>query len=74
MYAREGGMPLNTVGTLCRSFATLQAYSGSKRTFSALVKTMAAKDKIGLALGTMRHNSVPMFYAMLPQVCHSIRL
>ncbi|ETW82733.1 hypothetical protein HETIRDRAFT_157084 [Heterobasidion irregulare TC 32-1] len=43
------------------------AYSGSKRTFSALVKTMAAKDKIGLALGTMRRNSVPMFYAMLPQ-------
>jgi ATP-dependent DNA helicase 2 subunit 1 len=45
-----------------------QAYSGSTRTFSALLKTMLAKDKIGLVLGITRRNSAPTFFAMMPQV------
>ncbi|KIJ51081.1 hypothetical protein M422DRAFT_158695 [Sphaerobolus stellatus SS14] len=43
------------------------AYSGSIRTFSALLKSMVKKDKIGLVLGITRRNSAPMFYALLPQ-------
>ncbi|TFK50167.1 ku70-like protein [Heliocybe sulcata] len=42
-------------------------YSGSKRTFSALLKSMIKKDKIGLALVLMRRNSSPVFCALLPQ-------
>ncbi|KAF7332555.1 SAP domain-containing protein [Mycena kentingensis (nom. inval.)] len=42
-------------------------YSGSKRTFSALLKSMVKKKKIGLALGLTRRNSSPIFYALLPQ-------
>ncbi|KAF8193327.1 SPOC like C-terminal domain-containing protein [Pholiota molesta] len=43
------------------------AYSGSKRTFSALLKSMVKKDKIGLALVLTRRNSSPVFCALLPQ-------
>ncbi|KAF9477739.1 Ku DNA-binding complex, Ku70 subunit [Pholiota conissans] len=43
------------------------AYSGSKRTFSALLKSMLKKDKIGLALVLTRRNSSPVFCALLPQ-------
>ncbi|GJE85629.1 Ku DNA-binding complex, Ku70 subunit [Phanerochaete sordida] len=43
------------------------AYSGSKRTFSALLKTMEKKKKIGLVLALMRRNATPVFCAMLPQ-------
>ncbi|KAF8573937.1 SPOC domain-like protein [Ramaria rubella] len=43
------------------------AYSGSIRTFSALLKTMLAKDKIGLVLGVTRRNSAPTFFALMPQ-------
>ncbi|KAA1467266.1 Ku DNA-binding complex Ku70 subunit [Dentipellis sp. KUC8613] len=42
-------------------------YSGSKRTFSALIRTMIKKDKIGLVRAVIRRNSAPMFCAMLPQ-------
>ncbi|OCH89594.1 ku70-like protein [Obba rivulosa] len=42
-------------------------YSGSRRTFTALLRTMLKKGKIGIALGLMRRNMSPMFYAMLPQ-------
>jgi ATP-dependent DNA helicase 2 subunit 1 len=45
-----------------------QAYSGSRRTFSALLKSMLKKDKIGLVLALLRRNSSPVFCAMLPQV------
>lgn len=45
-----------------------QAYSGSKRTFSALLKSMVKKDKIGLVLSLSRRNSSPTFCALLPQV------
>lgn len=45
-----------------------QAYAGSKRTFSALLKAMIAKDKIGIVLSLTRRNSSPVFCAMLPQV------
>ncbi|EMD33370.1 hypothetical protein CERSUDRAFT_108161 [Gelatoporia subvermispora B] len=43
-------------------------YSGSKRTFTALLRTMVRKKKIGIALGLARRNSTPTFYAMLPQL------
>ncbi|KZT06069.1 ku70-like protein [Laetiporus sulphureus 93-53] len=42
-------------------------YSGSKRTFSALLKTMLRKKKIALVLAVTRRNAIPTFYAMLPQ-------
>ena len=45
-----------------------QAYAGSKRTFSALLKAMIVKDKIGIVLSLTRRNSSPVFCAMLPQV------
>ncbi|KAG2116876.1 SPOC like C-terminal domain-containing protein [Suillus cothurnatus] len=43
-------------------------YSGSKRTFAALLKKMIEKKKIGLVLALMRRNAAPCFCAMLPQV------
>ncbi|TFK63151.1 Ku DNA-binding complex, Ku70 subunit [Pluteus cervinus] len=43
------------------------AYSGSKRTFSALLKSMLKKDKIGLVLSLNRRNSSPSFCALVPQ-------
>ncbi|KAJ8077604.1 ATP-dependent DNA helicase II subunit 1 [Marasmius tenuissimus] len=43
------------------------AYSGSKRTFSALLKSMVKKDKIGLVLALTRRNSSPTFCALLAQ-------
>ncbi|KAF5359498.1 hypothetical protein D9756_002900 [Leucocoprinus leucothites] len=42
-------------------------YSGSKRTFSALLKSMTTKKKIGLALALTRRNATPIFCALLPQ-------
>ncbi|KAH8094504.1 SPOC like C-terminal domain-containing protein [Cristinia sonorae] len=42
-------------------------YSGSKRTFSALIKSMVKKEKIGIALALLRRNSSPVFCALLPQ-------
>lgn len=46
----------------------LQKYSGSKRTFSALLQKMLEKDKIGLALALVRRNATPVFCALVPQV------
>ncbi|KAF8224427.1 Ku DNA-binding complex, Ku70 subunit [Tricholoma matsutake] len=43
------------------------SYSGSKRTFSALLKSMIKKKKIGLVLALTRRNSSPVFCALLPQ-------
>ncbi|KAL4250950.1 ATP-dependent DNA helicase II subunit 1 [Abortiporus biennis] len=43
------------------------SYSGSKRTFSALLHAMIKKDKIGLVLALTRRNSSPIFCALLPQ-------
>ncbi|PFH46457.1 hypothetical protein AMATHDRAFT_77665 [Amanita thiersii Skay4041] len=43
------------------------AYSGSKRTFTALLKSMIKKNKIGLVLTMTRSNSTPIFCALLPQ-------
>lgn len=42
-------------------------YSGSKRTFAALLKKMIEKKKIGLVLALTRRNAAPVFCAMLPQ-------
>ncbi|KAF8835667.1 Ku DNA-binding complex, Ku70 subunit [Paxillus ammoniavirescens] len=42
-------------------------YSGSKRTFSALLQKMLEKNKIGLALALTRRNATPVFCAMVPQ-------
>ncbi|KAJ7068801.1 SPOC like C-terminal domain-containing protein [Mycena amicta] len=42
-------------------------YAGSKRTFSALLKSMVKKKKIGLVLALVRRNATPMFCALLPQ-------
>ncbi|TFK34525.1 SPOC like C-terminal domain-containing protein [Crucibulum laeve] len=42
-------------------------YSGSKRTFSALLKAMIKKKKIGLVLTLTRRNASPIFCALLPQ-------
>jgi hypothetical protein len=47
-----------------------QKFSGSKRTFSALVKTMLTKQKIGLVLALTRRNASPVFCALLPQVTY----
>jgi ATP-dependent DNA helicase 2 subunit 1 len=46
----------------------MQKYSGSKRTFAALLKKMIEKKKIGLVLALTRSNFAPVFCAMLPQV------
>ncbi|TFK24811.1 Ku DNA-binding complex, Ku70 subunit [Coprinopsis marcescibilis] len=43
------------------------SYSGSKRTFSALLKSMINKNKIALALALMRKNASPVFCYLLPQ-------
>lgn len=43
------------------------AFNGSTRTFTALLQTLAKKDKIGLVVGLTRSNSSPAFYAMVPQ-------
>ncbi|EIN06584.1 Ku DNA-binding complex Ku70 subunit [Punctularia strigosozonata HHB-11173 SS5] len=42
-------------------------YSGSKRTFSSLLKSMLKKDKIAIVLALLRRNASPTFCAMLPQ-------
>ncbi|KAG2115015.1 SPOC like C-terminal domain-containing protein [Suillus clintonianus] len=42
-------------------------YSGSKRTFAALLKKMIEKKKIGLVVALTRRNAAPVFCAMLPQ-------
>jgi len=42
-------------------------YSGSKRTFTALLKSMEKKKRIGLVLALFWKNSIPSFCAMLPQ-------
>lgn len=42
-------------------------YSGSKRTFSALLQKMLDKRKIGLVRALVRRNSSPVFCALLPQ-------
>ncbi|KAG1735345.1 SPOC like C-terminal domain-containing protein [Suillus paluster] len=42
-------------------------YSGSKRTFTALLKKMIEKKKIGLVLALTRRNVAPIFCAMVPQ-------
>ncbi|KAH9948578.1 ku70-like protein [Amylocystis lapponica] len=42
-------------------------YSGSKRTFSALLRTMVKKKKLALVLSVTRRNAAPQFCAMLPQ-------
>lgn len=54
--------------------ASSQSYSGSKRTFSALLKSMIKKKKIGLALVLTRRNATPMFCALLPQVRSSSQI
>ncbi|KAH9917274.1 ku70-like protein [Fomitopsis serialis] len=42
-------------------------YSGSKRTFTALLRTMINKKRIGLVLTITRRNASPQFCALLPQ-------
>ncbi|KAJ7265502.1 ku70-like protein [Mycena haematopus] len=42
-------------------------YAGSKRTFSALLKSMVKKKKMGLVLSLTRRNASPTFCALLPQ-------
>ncbi|KAI0029416.1 SPOC like C-terminal domain-containing protein [Vararia minispora EC-137] len=48
-------------------FPSEASYSGSKRTFSALIQAMLKKKRIALLLGIVRSNSQPTFYAGLPQ-------
>ncbi|KAL1746005.1 ku70-like protein [Schizophyllum fasciatum] len=43
-------------------------YSGSKRTFSALLQSLVKKNKIGLARVLTRRNATPTFCAMVPQM------
>ncbi|KAF9650204.1 Ku DNA-binding complex, Ku70 subunit [Thelephora ganbajun] len=43
------------------------AYSGSRCTFSALLKSMVKRRKIGLVLTLFWQNSTPSFCAMVPQ-------
>lgn len=42
-------------------------WKGSKKTFSALLTSMLAKDKVGLGLFMPRQDSVPAFVAIVPQ-------
>ncbi|KAJ7637214.1 SPOC like C-terminal domain-containing protein [Mycena rosella] len=42
-------------------------YAGSKRTFSALLKSMVKKKKMGVVLSLTRRNASPTFCALLPQ-------
>ncbi|KAF8214122.1 SPOC like C-terminal domain-containing protein [Mycena galopus ATCC 62051] len=42
-------------------------FAGSKRTFSALLKSMVKKKKMGLVLSLTRRNASPTFCALLPQ-------
>lgn len=49
--------------------STTQAYSGSKRTFNALLKTLVKKNKIGLVRVLLRSNASPLICALVPQVC-----
>ncbi|KAJ7755905.1 SPOC like C-terminal domain-containing protein [Mycena metata] len=42
-------------------------FAGSKRTFSALLKSMVKKKKMGLVLALTRRNASPTFCALLPQ-------
>lgn len=42
-------------------------WKGSKKTFSALLTSMLAKDKVGLGLFMPRQNSIPAFVAIVPQ-------
>ncbi|KZV77298.1 Ku DNA-binding complex, Ku70 subunit [Peniophora sp. CONT] len=42
-------------------------YAGSKRTFSAMLKSLISKDKIATVLGLVRSNATPTIYALLPQ-------
>ncbi|KAH9847820.1 ku70-like protein [Lenzites betulinus] len=44
------------------------AYSGSKRTFTALLKTMIKKKKLAIVLSLTRRNASPVFCAVLPQM------
>ncbi|EIW83647.1 Ku DNA-binding complex, Ku70 subunit [Coniophora puteana RWD-64-598 SS2] len=44
-----------------------QKYAGSRRTFTAMLKVMLEKDKIGLVRALLRKNAAPVFCAMLPQ-------
>ena len=57
-----GVVPEKLWGRLC------QTYSGSKRTFTALLRTMISKKKIAIALALTRRNASPIFCAVLPQV------
>ncbi|KAK0470359.1 SPOC like C-terminal domain-containing protein [Desarmillaria tabescens] len=41
--------------------------SGSKRTFSSLLKSMVKKKKVAIVLALTRRNSSPLFCALLPQ-------
>ncbi|KAI0724871.1 ku70-like protein [Fomitopsis betulina] len=43
------------------------SYSGSKRTFTALLRTMIKKKKLALVLTVTRRNATPQFCALLPQ-------
>ncbi|KAG7444641.1 Ku DNA-binding complex, Ku70 subunit [Guyanagaster necrorhizus] len=43
------------------------SYSGSKRTFNALLKSMIKKKKIAVVLALTRRNASPVFCALLPQ-------
>jgi len=42
-------------------------YAGSRRTFTALLSSMAKKGKIGLVRAVTRRNASPSFCALLPQ-------
>ncbi|OJA08279.1 hypothetical protein AZE42_03775 [Rhizopogon vesiculosus] len=50
-----------------RNKLSMQKYSGSKRTFTALLKRMIERKKLGLVLALTRRNAAPIFCAMLPQ-------
>jgi ATP-dependent DNA helicase 2 subunit 1 len=52
----------------------MKAYSGSKRTFTALLRNMLDKDKIAIVLALVRKNATPIFAALLPQVPDRHRL
>ncbi|KAJ7462125.1 SPOC like C-terminal domain-containing protein [Mycena latifolia] len=42
-------------------------YAGSKRTFSALLKSLVKKKKMGVVLSLTRRNASPVFCALIPQ-------
>lgn len=68
IYPDEQVQPVLLTIEILECSSTMQAYSGSKRTFNALLKTLIKKNKIGLVRVLLRSNASPLICALVPQV------